>query len=125
MMATISEMYGNGRTKSGTVEDITSEFTSSNTRVTITSAVRSGNVIQMQVGILRSSAISSGGSVTATLTSPYLPAIPAGGIGYLSACTITCSLTPKGAFTFRNSSDSEIAASSGNYAYVYMTYITG
>lgn len=79
----------------------------------------------MRVGILRSSAISSGGSVTATLTSPHLPAIPAGGIGYLSARTITCSLTPEGAFTFRNSSDSEIAASSGNYAYVYMTYIAG
>lgn len=125
MMATISEMYGNGRTKSGAVEDITSEFVSSSSRVEVESAVRSGNVVTIRFRVSRSSQIASGGSVTATITSPHLPAITASGCGQSGSSAIIITLTDGGEFTLRNASESAISASSGNYVWAGITYVAG
>lgn len=121
----LNNIYGGSRQINSSIEDITSEFVSSNSRVSFDSAIRSGDTVTARIKVSRSSQIAAGGTVTATITSPHLPAITASGCGHSGSSALIITLTDAGEFTLKNASTSAVSASSGNYVYVGITYVAG
>ena len=112
------------------ITDITSEFTSSNSRIVVRQAYKSGKTISIQFGILRSAAWATGSSneITSTISSSYLPihteyCAHLWGSGAVYGTFDEGDSSQNALLTFRNSSGGSIAASSGNYIYMSFTYI--
>lgn len=75
-MSTNALFGGSGKTTADTgamVEDVTSEFSCSDSRITINGAFVSGNLVQVGITVKLTSALSAGGSITGTLETPYVP----------------------------------------------------
>lgn len=70
--------------------------------VTVTHAYKSAHTVQIRVTVKPSSDVESGGSVTATLKSQYLPILVTDGSGYYGARGFVGHLLPDGSFTLRN-----------------------
>lgn len=107
-----------------TITDITSQFSSSNSRLVVRKAVKCGKNVNLMIGILRSASWSSNTSsdLTATLTSNYLPLLQSTTSYPWSTGSIE-GLLDGNALSFRNCSGSTISASSGNYIELTFTYI--
>lgn len=129
LVTKIKALINSGGGSALEIEDVTSSFTSSNSRLVVRKAVKYGKVINLKIGILRSASWSSSTSsdLTATLTSDYLPimlsttsyAWSTGSIeGRLESSDTTASN-----LSFRNCSGTSISASSGNYIDMTFTYI--
>lgn len=119
----IKELISEG-SQAVAIEDVTSSFTSSSSRLAVRKAVKYGKNINLQIGILRSASWSSNTSsdLTAILTSDYLPLVPASTSYPWSTGSIE-GLLEGSALSFRNCSGSTISASSGNYIELTFNYI--
>lgn len=121
-----------------TREDITSDFITSNLRVSIGRAIRYGKEVELELLVERSAAWANGasGDITATLTSNHLPYKPvsttvmwSGGVligtiagegGYINN---TSSSYGQGYVLLRNVSGASISKDSGNYISFTFRYI--
>ena len=113
-----------------TITDITNQFSSSNSRIKIASAYKSGKIISLEVGLLRSSSWGTGSSndIESTITSTYLPlhteyCAHVWGSGAVYGSLSERDASSKATVTFRNNSGGSISASSGNYLHLTFTYI--
>lgn len=106
------------------IEDITSQFSSSNSRLVVRKAVKCGKNVNLMIGILRSASWSSNTSsdLTATLTSNYLPLLQSTTSYPWNTGSIE-GILEGSALSFRNCSGSTISASSGNYIELTFNYI--
>ena len=119
--------------ENSTPVDVTSAFTSSNSRVTIEKAYRCGRVISVWVKIARTASWASGSSseITSTITTDYLPILASiTSLAWSSGSVIgqfggrNSHMNP-GEMTFRNISGSSISASTDKFVDMYFDYVYG
>lgn len=119
-----------------TITDITNQFTSSNSRIKITSAYKVGKTVTVRFDVTRTSAIANGADIQAQITSQYLPLLTETstrmwGSGFLIATFVgkdgvvnqTSNTYNQGYLWFRNSSGSSINQSSTITLPITITYI--
>ena len=123
----VSNAIDNAKDK---IVDITNQFSSSNSRITIASAYKCGKTISLEVGLLRSSSWGTGANndISSTITSTYLPlhteyCAHLWGSGAVYGTLTEGNSSGNATVTFRNNSGGSISASSGNYLHVAFTYI--
>ena len=118
------------------ITDITSEFTSSNSRIVVQHAYKYGKMIELQIGVNRSASIASNGNVDGTLTSNYLPLSTVFATSFVNAMVFSAYIAGKdgasnssgdaktqGEMRFRNTSTTSCSASSGTYIQFCFRYI--
>lgn len=119
-----------------TITDITSEFTSSNSRIVVRQAYKSGKTVTVRFDVTRTSSIANGADIQAQITSQYLPLLTETstrmwGSGFLIATFVgkdgvvnqTSDTHDQGYLWFRNSSGSSISKSSTVTLPITITYI--
>lgn len=139
LKTTIANAVGDaGGGAQSTITDITSEFTSSNSRIVVRSAIRYGKMVELELFVNRSSTWANGsnGDITATLTSNHLPYAPAettvmwtGGVlvgtiagagGYINSTKTT---PGQGHVLLRNLSGSSVSKDTAAYIPFVFRYI--
>lgn len=119
--------------ENSTPVDITSAFTSSNSRVTIEKAYRAGRVVSVWVKIARTASWANGsnGDITSTITSDYLPILASTtSLAWGSGSIVgqfggrNSHMNP-GEMVFRNVSGGSISSSTTNPVSMYFDYVYG
>lgn len=117
------------------IEDVTDQFTSSNSRFTVEHAYKYGKLIELQIHVSRSAAMASSATLTTQITSPYLPLMSVTALRYYSAGAVICSMTgkdglsidqeehPQGYISCRNASSGSITANSSAFMVFPFRYI--
>lgn len=117
------------------IEDITNQFTSSNSRFTVAHAYKYGKLIELQIHVSRSAAIASSATLTAQITSPYLPLMSVASLRYYGSGAAICSMCgkdgfgidqeehPQGYISCRNASSGSITKSSDAFMVFPFRYI--
>lgn len=72
--AVFGRRSGYGGADALNVQDVTAEFSFSDARFKVNGAFLSGNIIQLCFTVSLTAALAAGGSITGTMSTPYIPA---------------------------------------------------